>query len=90
MNSLVSRALGMTFLMGLAALVLVPRAQVAPVPTPAMLDQANSNPWSNAPPPQAANAPRETKVIARDRSGQFHLDGFVNGRQTQFLSLIHI
>lgn len=86
MNRLVTRALSFTFLMALAAWVLAPRAPSTTAALPDNLQQAAANPWSNAPAPQATqDAPREPKVIARDRTGQFHLDGFINGRQSRLL-----
>lgn len=91
MNRLVTRALSFTFLMALAAWILAPRAPSTTAVLPDNLQQAAANPWSNAPQPQAAqaqaaqNRPREPKVIARDRTGQFHLDGFINGHQSRLL-----
>lgn len=86
MNRLVTRALSFTFLMALAAWILAPRAPSTTAVLPDNLQQAAANPWSNAPQPQAAqDRPREPKVIARDRTGQFHLDGFINGRQSRLL-----
>jgi aspartyl protease family protein len=86
MNRLVTRALSITFLMTLAAWALASRAPVTPAPMPDALQQTSTNPWSNAPPPQTVDAPpHEPKVITRDRTGQFHLDGFINGQQTRFL-----
>lgn len=91
MGQLLSRALAAVFMMGLAALVLTARHPVVAGQSAAndlaatTQSDAGSNPWSDTPAPQGASAPAGPKILTRDGSGQFHVDGFVDGRQTQFL-----
>jgi aspartyl protease family protein len=91
MGQLISRALAAVFFMGLVAFVVAGRHPAGQAPAAASGDlaviqnSAQSNPWSDAPAPQGVNAPAGPKILTRDSSGQFHVDGFVDGRQTQFL-----
>jgi len=84
MGRLLTQALGSIIIMALAAMLLSARHPVAPPPQSAA-QEASVDPWSNAPATNAQTAPRGPSVLTRDRSGQFHLDGFVNGRQSNFL-----
>ena len=75
--------------MVLVALALTARH---PVRAPIVADEAqaaSANPWAlNAMPGPSATipaAPRTPRVLSRDGSGQFNIDGFANGRQTRFL-----
>jgi aspartyl protease family protein len=88
MGQLLSRALMAVFFMGLVALVLTARHPAGQAPAAASTElavEAPSNPWSDTPAPQGVSAPAGPKILTRDGSGQFHVDGFVDGRQTQFL-----
>ena len=73
--------------MVLVALTLTARH---PVRAPIAADQAQAtsatNPWAlNATAEPSVTAPSTPRVLSRDGSGQFNIDGFVNGRQTRFL-----
>lgn len=64
-----------------------PAAQ-AEAPAAAVADATASepyNPWGISHTPPGASHPVEPKVLVRDRSGQFHIDLDVNGRNTRFL-----
>ncbi|NBC37567.1 TIGR02281 family clan AA aspartic protease [Novosphingobium sp. FSY-8] len=100
MGQLITRALAATFVMSVLAVALAPRGPHARAPRQAQAFAALStsadtatgsgNPWDiNAAPPQAApaSAPSapQARVIGRDDTGQFHIDGLINGQSTRFL-----
>ncbi|WP_068085746.1 retropepsin-like aspartic protease family protein [Novosphingobium rosa] len=78
-------------LFGLARAMTHHNTPVAQAETPAAAAVADAtasepyNPWGINHTPPGASQPVEPKVLVRDRTGQFHIDVAVNGRNTRFL-----
>jgi aspartyl protease family protein len=74
----------------MVALALTARHPVrAPIAADPAQTASATNPWALNATPEPSRithaAPRTVRVLSRDGSGQFNIDGFVNGRQTRFL-----